>query len=477
MKLFKRGLCLILALLMLVSLAACADKGGDGESNDSVSTIGDWEIDFSDKDYEGYEFTVLRSKIEEGHGWMGIPIDLGVDEMSGDILSNAVYNRNQTLSELLNVTIKLEMVETGDKYTSTLNTSVMSGDGGYDLSVLHMRGFPTLINQGLVKDMNELELDTSYSWWDKEAEEALNIAGKQFAMISDITYVDKLATIGVFYNTSMAEELQLPNLYDMVDNGEWTLEKMKEYAVIATNSGEEVYGISSQNDFSYYMMHAANIQTVSKNNNGDLVYKLAYQRPVSMLQEVFSVMNEPYYFNRMHAGLDVAETVQMFNDQTLFLVRPLQTFYNLKDVSDNYGVLPMPKYDDVYEGYYSSVNHHAASLMAVPMTNNENERTADVLQAWGMASEKIVNPEFYDRILSTRMVNDVDSIRMLDIIFEHRTYDIGLIFMIGGVEGIVLISSKVQLEKAPGTIASSISSMKSSVEVGIKDFVDQIQGS
>ena len=477
MKLFKRGLCLILAFLMLVSLAACADKGGDGESNDSVSTSGDWEIDFSYKDYEGHEFTVLRSKIEEGHGWMGIPIDLGVDEMSGDILSDAVYNRNRTLSELLNVTIKLEMVETGDKYTSTLNTSVMSGDGGYDLSVLHMRGFPTLINQGLVKDMNELELDTSYSWWDKEAEEALNIAGKQFAMISDITYVDKLATIGVFYNTSMAEELQLPNLYDMVDNGEWTLEKMKEYAVIATNSGEEIYGISSQNDFSYYMMHAANIQTVSKNNNGDLVFKLAYQRPVSMLQEVFTVMNEPYYFNRMHAGLDVVETVQMFNDQTLFLVRPLQTFYNLKDVSDNYGVLPMPKYDDVYEGYYSSVNHHAASLMAVPVTNNENERTADVLQAWGMASEKIVNPEFYDRILSARMVHDEDSIRMLDIIFEHRTYDIGLIFTIGGVEGIVLISSKVQLEKAPGTIASSISSMKSSVEEGIKDFVDQIQGS
>ena len=477
MKLFKRGLCLILALLMLVSLAACADKGGDGESNDSVSTSGDWEIDFSDKDYEGYEFTILRATIEENHGWSGIPIDLAVDEMSGDILGNAVYNRNQTLSELVNVSIKLEMVEMGAKLTNALSTSVMSGDGGYDLTVLHMRGFPTLINQGLVKDMNELELDTSYSWWDKEAEEALNIAGKQFAMISDVTYVDKLSTIGVFYNTTMAENLKIPNLYEMVDEGTWTFEKMKEFALIATNSGEEVYGISSQNDFSYYMMHAANIQTVSKDNNGELVYKLAYQRPVSMLQEVFTVMNEGYFFNRQLNDLDVDETVQMFGDQTLFLVRPLQTFCSLKNYYDNYGVLPMPKYDDVYEGYYSSVNNHAASLMAVPMTNNENERTADVLQAWGMTSEKIVIPEFYDRILSTRMVNDEDSVRMLDIIFENRIYDVGLIFMLGNVESIVLLSSKAQIERAPGTIASSISSMKSSVETGIKDFVDQIQGS
>ena len=66
---------------------------------------------------------------------------------------------------------------------------------------------------------------------------------------------------------------------------------------------------------------------------------------------------------------------------------------------------------------------------------------------------------------------------MLDIIFENRIYDVGLIFMLGNVESIVLLASKAQIERAPGTIASSISSMKSSVETGIKDFVDQIQGS
>ena len=338
-----------------------------------------------------------------------------------------------------------------------------------------MRGFPTLINQGLVKDMNGLQLDTSYSWWDKDAQNSLKIGGKQFALISDVTYVDKLSTIGVFFNTSMAQNLKLPDLYEMVDNGEWTWEKMKEFAVIAAESGEEIYGISSQNDFSYYGMHSANVQTVSKSNSGELTYKLPYQRPVNVLQDMFTIMNENYFFNRQLEGLDVDQTVQMFGDQNLFLVRPLQTFYNMKNYYDNYGVLPMPKYDDAYNDYYSPINHHAATLMAVPMSNNEDARTADVLQAWGMISEKIVSPEFYDRILSTRMVSNPESSRMLDIIFEHRVYDIGLIFNIGSVEGIVLLSSKTQISKAPGTIGSSISSMKLSINSAITDFLEQIK--
>ncbi len=476
MKALKKCLCLLLALSALLTFTACSSKDkNDGASGGSVAAEDEWEIDFSGKDYQNYDFTVLRADIENSHGWSGIPIDIWVEQLTGDILANSVYNRNKLLSEMLNVNIKMEIVDMGDKLTQTLNKSIMTGDGGYDLTVLHMRGFPTLINQGLVKDMNGLQLDTSYSWWDKDAQNSLKIGGKQFALISDVTYVDKLSTIGVFFNTSMVQNLKLPDLYEMVDNGEWTWEKMKEFAVIAAESGEEIYGISSQNDFSYYGMHSANVQTVSKSNSGELTYKLPYQRPVNVLQDMFTIMNENYFFNRQLEGLDVDQTVQMFGDQNLFLVRPLQTFYNMKNYYDNYGVLPMPKYDDAYNDYYSPINHHAATLMAVPMSNNEDARTADVLQAWGMISEKIVSPEFYDRILSTRMVSNPESSRMLDIIFEHRVYDIGLIFNIGSVEGIVLLSSKTQISKAPGTIGSSISSMKLSINSAITDFLEQIK--
>lgn len=472
MKPLKRSLCLLLASLMLLSFASCSKKEADDKKDKTVETSGDWEIDFSDKNYEGYEFTVMRADIEGAHGLQGYPNDIWVEELSGDVLGNAVYNRNLQLTEMLNVTIKLKLFEQGTKFTNELEKNTTSGITPYDLTVLNIRGFPTLIEKGLVKDMNELELDTSYSWWDKDAENALNIAGKQYAMISDITYVDRLNTVGVFVNSTMAADIGLPDLYAMVDNGEWTWAKMKEFAVMAAESGEEIYGISAQNDFSYYMMHAANIQTLRKDNSGNLVYKLPYQRPLTILQDIYTVMNENYFFNRQLDGdLSIDDTVKMFGTKNLFLVRPLTTFYFMKNYYDDYGILPTPKMDDVYEGYYSSIAHHAATLMAVPINNAENARTADVLQAWGMISEKVVNPEFYDKILSTRMVTDVNGSRMLDIIFQNRVYDAGLMFNLGGVESVVLKQSNALIERAPGTISSDISGLKLSIEKAIEDFL------
>lgn len=472
MKTLKKCLCLLLALSALLTFTACSSDKNDDENGGSVATGGEWEIDFSGKDYQNYDFTVLRANIEDAHGLIGYSNDIWIENFSNDILANAVYNRNVLLSEMLNVNIVLNHVEQGVKLTNTLEKNTMSGDAPYDLTVLNMRGFPSLIEKGLVKGMEELNLDTSYSWWDKKAENAFNIGGKQYAMISDITYVDKLNTVGVFLNTTMAQNLKLPDFYQMVDNGEWTWEVMKQYSVIASDSGQEIYGLSAQNDFSYYMMHAANIQTVSKNNDGELVYKLPYNRPVNILQDVFTVMNANYFFNRQLDGdLTIDDVAKMFGEQNLFLVRPLTTFYYMKNYYDNYGILPLPKMDDVYDDYYSSINHHAGTLMALPMNNNENERTATVLQAWGMISEKIVNPEFYDKILSTRMVTDVNGSRMLDIIFENRIYDIGLLFNFGSVENVVLKSSKGLLERAPGTVGSEISGTKSSIETAIKEFL------
>ncbi len=476
MKTLKRSLCLALALLMLFSLAACGSSdGGEGESGTVSTSNSGWEIDFSGKDYGNYDFKVLRADIETGHSWSGYPNDIYVEEISGDVLGNAVYYRNQTLKEMLNVNIVMEIQPMGNDLTTALSNSIASGDGGYDTTVLHMRGFPTLVNQGLVNDMNNLALDTNYSWWDKAAEEALNIKGKQYAMVSDITYVDKLSTIGIFYNIEMANELHLPDLYDMVNEGTWTWEKMKEYAIAATESGENIWGISAQNDYSYYFMHAANVQTVTKDNNGDLVYKLAYARPVNVLQAAFTAMNESFFFNRQLAGIDSNQVAANFGDHYLFVVRPLQSFYYMKNYEADYGVLPMPKYDDLYEEYYSPVNHHAATLIALPMSNSEYARTADVLQAWGMISEDKVMTEFYNRILSTRMVNDPESAEMLDIIFENRVYDMGLIFNFGNVESTVLLSNANLIAGAAGTIGSSVASAKESTNTAIKNFLEQIK--
>lgn len=471
MKLLKRGLCLLIALVTVSTLAACGKKTNNGGvTGDPDIGKTEYELDFSDRNYEGHEFRVLRVDAERQHNVTGHPNDIFIEEAGGDSLASAVWTRNQSLSQMLNVTVSMKMEHTGAQLGRFLQQVVYGGDV-YDLVIQEMEHFPTLVNQGLVKDMNELNMDTTYSWWDSAAEESFNLSGKQYAMISDIIYLDKLSTVGVFYNTVMAAKLDLPDMFDMVDDGEWTYEKMKEFAIMASESGENIYGISCQNDASYYFLHAANIKTVVKNADGELSFNLYSRRPVNVLETVFTLMNEDYFYNRQLDNLTVDETVKMFESQNLFLVRTLQTFYYLKNYCDTYGVLPMPKMDSLTDGYYSTINYHLATVIAVPLNNSENARTADVLQAWGMISQKSVMPELYDRILSARMVNDPDSSRMIGIILQNRVYDIGLIWNFGSMEDSLVLANKIAIQRAPGTIGSTLATLKPKVEDDIAKYM------
>ncbi len=487
MKALKKCLCLIVAILMLVTCVACSKEDGDSSGGGSVAAPEEgWALDFSDKNYNGYDFRVLRADLETGHKWSGSPNDVWVEGVTGDILANSVYYRNETLKEMIGVNIVLDTVEMGDALTVKLSNSIAAGVDMYDLSILHMRGFPTLVNNGYVTDMNSLNVDTTQSWWDQEVLKALNINGSQFAMISDVTFVDKLSTVGVFYNTAMADTLHIPDLYNVVDEGDWTLEVMKTYAAQASgsvsSSGKQIYGISSQNDFSYFVLESANFATVAKNSQSGLTFNLPSNRAVTILMEAFDIMNESYFFNRQTEGLASADdSCKLFPEQNLFLVSILQACYYMKNYSDDYGILPMPKYDDTVSTYYSPINHHAANIMVlpnrntdVPYTEADYQRTADVLQAWGMISEELVQPEFYDRILSTRLVNDPDSVRMIDIIFEHRVYDIGLIFNFGTLETIVLKETAYSIKQAASTVMSDINTKRTSVPTAIQTFLENI---
>lgn len=467
---FKKVLSLLLALLMLsMAFVACGKGSEDDENADELSDTNEYELDFSDRDYGGHEFTVLRPLAESQHKIEGAaPNDIYVDEMGSDPLSNAVYTRNQILEQQLNVKIVMSMEKDGPRTVELLNTNVLSGDKPYDMIDQMMEFFPHLINQGLIQDMSVLNLDTSYSWWDSKAENAFEFMGKKYGMVSDITYLDKLSTVGVFFNTSMATELGMPDLYSMVDNGEWTYEEMKKYAIMASNSGEEVYGVSCQNDASYFFLHSANIKTVVETADGSLGYTLSTQRPVDALGEIFTLMNQDYFYNRQKYNASVDDTAKMFNEQVLFLVRPIFTFYFLKNYTSDYGILPMPKFDDVNEGYYSPINHHVATFISIPKNNSEYERTADVLQAWGMISQKTVMGELYDRVLSAKYVNDEQSAEMINIILDNRVYDIGFIWDFGGIEGTLVLSNVKMIEKAPETIGSTVVSLKQAVLASIK---------
>ena len=62
------------------------------------------------------------------------------------------------------------------------------------------------------------------------------------------------------------------------------------------------------------------------------------------------------------------------------------------------------------------------------MTNTDLERTGIILEAITYESSKTSYPAYIETSIKTKYSRDEDSIAMLDLIFENRTYDLGIIF-------------------------------------------------
>ena len=87
----------------------------------------------------------------------------------------------------------------------------------------------------------------------------------------------------------------------------------------------------------------------------------------------------------------------------------------LRDMKEEYGILPMPKFDEKQDQYYSIANDNF-SLIAVPTTVKNPALTGAFLELMGEYSYKIVTPKYYEVAMKGKYLRDDESCQMFDII-------------------------------------------------------------
>lgn len=466
MKLSSRIIVAFLLLAMLLSLFSCRDNTEQGSIDSSAVrstaevTTADTEefYDSCGRTYDNIAYTILRYDSEQQGGWVGRPNDIFNEDSSAGILEAAVYKRNKLVEDKLGITINLVTL-----HSSFVNDMVVaaSGDHIYDLALPRLNDVARLMTQNLIRDWTELGMDTGYSWWDQNSIDTFTMAGKVFAMSSDITFVDKLSTLAVVVNQTNADKLKLGDIISLVDKREWTVGKMLELASNATAQLDGVKGLYTQNDTSYYFLHAANIETVTVEND-QLVFNLNSDRAMTVLQKAYTVLNSDYCKNRQYnengGTTDTSEFVQDFiqNNGGLFMLRSVESFYEIVKYTVDYMILPMPIYDENVAEYRSSVNGYTAVALCLPITNpvDTDQRTADIIQLMGMYSSREVTPVLYNVVLGTRFAGSADNANMLNLIFESRFFDRGLYWSASVRKAV--IKSKAALATAADTVASTI---------------------
>jgi len=116
------------------------------------------------------------------------------------------------------------------------------------------------------------------------------------------------------------------------------------------------------------------------------------------------------------------------DDRALFMWIRMADVENLRTMETDFGILPIPKYNEQQKEHLQTVNPWTGVLTTVPQSTGNIENTSIILEAMSYESKDILQPAYYDVMLNTKIARDEESSKMFDIIFKNRAYDIGDVF-------------------------------------------------
>ena len=179
------------------------------------------------------------------------------------------------------------------------------------------------------------------------------------------------------------------------------------------------------------------------------------------------------YFNQHYYGTSVvsdqAYTKMFENGQGLFFLLRLDDIEFMRASETDFGVLPIPKYSEDQDTYYSTVSQHTCGLMSIPVTISDPSRDGIILEALAAESKNLVQPAYYEVNLQGKYTRDNESGEMLEIILANRVYDLGCIYSFGDFANQY---QNMTLTKNPD-IASLTAKYESKVTAAIDKIVEQ----
>lgn len=415
-------------------------------------------------DLNGFTLRILNVK----DVYWNIPM-LDHDELTGDSVSDAVFNRNRDIEKKLNFT--LEIIQSDDT-TADLIKTVSAGSDEYDAAYTLSDNMQSNITGGYFMNILDIpEIDMSDEWWDPSFNDDLTISGKYLYQASSAFNPGGFVrSVAIAFNKNMLEKNGLDMPYELVRSGKWDYDAMRTYAAACADlNGDDdfksgtnaVFGTTTHPGWVNVTSTGAD-GLVQKNDKGELYYAGVSEKLINALDKMAGV------FSGNGMILNTYECVEEFmKDRALFVVTAIGNIGAMRDMNSEYGMIPVPKFDQSSD-YTSPMG--SAFLLGIPVTNTHTGETAKALDALSRAGYETVLDKFFES-LCYKGLRDDDSIGMMEIINAARSADLGYTF--GWTVG-VMNSIADKLMKGNTDITSAAASAGSKIEEQIKTFMDSV---
>ncbi len=479
----KKTLSIILAALSVftsLTFVSCKNDSDGANTAGSVDTgesgSDEYTSELTPTDWGGKEFVMLTNS----GFWKE---DFDRESTSEDPVSSAIYDRNRAVENRYNFKIKEVKSDTPNK---SISDAFLAGTDEWNCVALCAYQGAPLASTNVFCDLYEIEnLNLEKHYWDQNAINDLSIDQKIFYATGDISVTANDGTFLMLYNKNLAAKYGIEDDFvQMVKDKTWTIDYLnkmvKEYGYKDNGDSavdvEDTYGMGIQLEAYLGFFFGCGSHIVRK-DDADLPELILHsQSNMNVIDKIYSLTKSGDDVIDAHDWLTAAGTVEgdefasvrAFSEgRSLFLVTNAENMDALREMDDDFVVLPFPLLSTSQSSYYSYV-YHGANLISIPVKSKDYDFTGFVLEALAAESYKTLTPAYYDKTLKGKYQRDERSYEMLDIVYRNRVWDLGYVCAFGGIDNSLI----TQIKAGSSTFSSFYKKNEKKVTKAINEYIE-----
>ena len=449
MKLVRKiALLLLIAMGLTFILASCAEQTNDYHKDWELSDKGGREStpdDLPDDlDYNGYKTQIFYRKGEylqyyECEGLAG-------DQTNTNTVYSTVWERNQKVENRLNCKLNwVESMSGGLAETKSEVNQILMRSDFYDF-ILTTNNTSLMLGKNAslceVSATNYINLDQPW-WWTKNVMDEMSYDGTEMHfLVGDINIVNFHKMSAFYFNSDLVRtylQLEPEDLYNLVDQKKWTLEKLRSYCNIWIDTAVNPNGANEpdQGDI-FSMVWVSTGETINQFVFSTKILNQLYKRKANGLVEINLASNDTCIDlieslqKLIHntrgtwmktSGFD-SESIQEFADGNyIFLPQRLTAAVSdaLRNMESDFGIIPYPTLEEG-DDYISYIQESSTSICIPIVVQFEGEdvfdRSCAIIEALNAESYRYTTVAFYEMALKNKYTRDDNAARMIDLIHD-----------------------------------------------------------
>ena len=449
MKKFQKTLSLFLAIIfVMMCVVGCA--GNEEETTEGVVETVETDSKFVSDDLPatmdfGGRDVLVQLNLAEGFG------NFNQESLSPNAVEAQIYQATQRVNQRLNINIKFvdnkyDWEGRGEFFTKVCY-DIMTDLCEYDVIVGNSY-IPLYGNANLFCDLAQTEyINLDKPWYNQGMK---NLFGeKVYAIQGNGILVDIKKMSCVFFNQAALDEKHIDtNLYELVEKGEWTLEKLETlvkntyYSADGTDSrtADDSYGVTFGDGNALTPFGTAlGVRLYTKQNDGTYKYNAGSSKNIDIMDAAKAFINSNNDVLNCYGNetddFKITTDGQGGVSRIFADGRALFMFGKFEDAgvlvaqesidSAQLGLLPYPKYDTDQKDYYTMGN---SVSFFMPSCVKDQDCASAFIEAWNSDFYRTVVPKYFESVLQMRYSSDVKMAEMFDFVRSKRTMTFEALF-------------------------------------------------